>query len=211
MVKYWTPIQRLHQVNEYFSRILEYKNFIFWHTFTCTFFSNQSSSTLKIREQNNVIFEIPLCLLGRLFYNWVGDGGAKFCWQLEDVRENIQSQSNSLALEGAINWTSDYDNGLSMIRQFGKVTILFKSSNAVIESMDWDITGYQIYYSQKFSGLEMGSDFTERLGFPKNVHEFLTSSTLALNCILIKELYIPNGNHLPFPSPISPLEEAQKR
>ena len=189
-MRYWTPLQRIHQMNEYFSVVGEYRNFGFWLKFVQTFFDPECTEDLtwlRIDVEGGELYELPLMSLGRLLYLWALEGATQFRWQLDSVQE--QMLPGSLQLQCQLIWTVDYDGGLSIARQCGPCRFSFRNGSAALMSeMEWRVREWGVFYSQRVAGLVSGGEERMPFGFPKAVLEFLTMGSVTGEALMVKEL-----------------------
>lgn len=196
-MKYWTPLQRLHQMNEYFAMLGEYRNFGFWLKFSQLFFDptpqdDPSSvalmNVMRIIAADGETFDVPLISLGRLFYLWALEGATQFRWQVDSVQE--QMSPLALQLECQLTWSTDYDNGLSIGRQSGPCRITFRNSPAALVSgLEWRIVDWRLFYSQDISELVINNGKEKVIyGFPPSVAAFMTQCSVTAGGLLVREL-----------------------
>jgi hypothetical protein len=183
----WTPVQRIHQMNDYLSRTEGYRHRGYWMRLLQTFFvqhNRQFSVTITITDgtaSENRLFDLAGVEASWL-HKWAGQEGAtRFGFTLMAVSET-QASDQAIALEAQLTWTTDYDHGLCVCRQRGTVRVTFDAASAKITEWHWTVGGHDLFFSSSLQNVRLSEDaptfLQEDGGFPRSILQFMLLSDM---------------------------------
>lgn len=203
--QFWTPLQRMHQINEYLGETgtstNEYRKFAYWRKFIEVFFDSgdlNSEWKITVNQKNSSnceeTFSMPLITVSRFLYLWALQGATRFQLNFSRVQEKMVSDVSSyniVSLHANLQWITDYDNGLSLTRHFGSVNIHFNRA-AQLTNFDWTISSAQLFFGNSIASY-IPVDVSPWLNdsnayFPPSVRDFLAFCTLISGALWVKTI-----------------------